>query len=96
MQKFKKPLSKQQEVFHCYKDDTELVTKLRFKISEATGEKGKPYSDDEFITNCLELFIENVFSEKKYLANRHVSFFSGSANRRSFEKVLKFLKGKDK
>ena len=70
MHQLKKSLSKQQEVFHGYKKDTELVTKLSFKISEAIAEKGKPYSDGEFIKNCLEIFTTNVSPEKKNLVEQ--------------------------
>ena len=70
MQQLKKSFSKQQEVFHSYKKDTELATKLSFKISEAIDEKGKPYCDDEFIKNCLQILIENVSPEKKYIVEQ--------------------------
>ena len=65
MQQLKKSLSKQQEIFHGYKKDNKLVTKLSFKIAEAIAKKGKPYSDGEFIKNCQEIFLENVSPEKK-------------------------------
>ena len=70
MHQLKKSLSKQQEVFHGYRKDTESVTKLSFKISEAIAEKGKPYSDGEFIKNCLEIFTTNVSPEKKNLVEQ--------------------------
>ena len=70
MQQLKKSLSKQEEVFHGYKKNNELVTKLSFEIAEAIAEKGKPYSDGEFIENCLEIFIENVSPEKKNLVEQ--------------------------
>ena len=54
-----------QEIFHAYEKDTELVTELNFEISEVIAEKGKPYSDVEFLKNCLELFIKRLFLEKK-------------------------------
>ena len=66
----KSSLGKQQEIFHGYKKDNELVTKLSFKIAEAIAEKGKPYSDGEFIKNCLEIFIKNVSPEKKNLVEQ--------------------------
>ena len=70
MQQLKKSLSKQQEIFHGYKKDNELVTKLSFKIAEAIAEKGKPYSDNGFIKNCREIFVENVSPEKKNLVEQ--------------------------
>ena len=33
-----------QEMFHAYAKDTELVTKLSFKIFEVIAEKGRAYS----------------------------------------------------
>ena len=32
------------------------------------AEKGKPFSDGEFIKNCLTIFTEYAPPEKKYLA----------------------------
>ena len=39
--------------FTTYKKDSELVTQLRFKLCECMAEKGKPFSDGEFIKNYL-------------------------------------------
>ena len=63
-------MSKQQEVFHGYKKETELGAKLNFKISEAIVEKGKPYNDGEFIQKCLKIFIKNVSPDRKYLVEK--------------------------
>ena len=45
----KKSIKKEQGVFTTYKKDSELVTKLRFKLCECMAEKGKPFSDREFL-----------------------------------------------
>ena len=74
MWQLKKSLSKQLEVFHSYKKDTELVTNLSFKIAEAIAEKRKPYSNGEVITNCWEMFTKNVSLEKKNLV-KQISLF---------------------
>ena len=47
--------------------DPELVTKLSFKICESIAEKGKSFSDGEFIKSCLDIFSDFVCPEKKYL-----------------------------
>ena len=74
----KNSLSKQQEVFHGYKE-TEFGAKLSFKITEAIVEKGKPYSDGESIKNCFKIFIKNVSPDRKYLMEqRRLSRFTAA------------------
>ena len=34
------------------------------------AEKGKPFSDGEFIKNCLTIFTEHVCPEKKHLVEQ--------------------------
>ena len=51
-----------------YKKDSELVTKLIFKLCECITEKGKPFSDGEFIKKCLTIFTEYAWPEKNHLA----------------------------
>ena len=59
-----------QEVFDANAKDTNLVTKLTFKIFDVIAEKGKVDSDGEFIKSCLELFMRCVFPEKKYVVEQ--------------------------
>ena len=47
-----------------YKDDSQFATELSFKISEAIAEKGKPFSDGEFIKHCLKIFAELAYPKK--------------------------------
>ena len=61
---------KKQGVFTTDKKDSELVTKLSFKLCEWMAVKEKPYSDGEFIRNCLIIFTENTCPEKKHLAEQ--------------------------
>ena len=35
------------------KDGSQFASELSFKISEAIAEKGKPFSDGQFIKHCL-------------------------------------------
>nr|XP_039250069.1 general transcription factor II-I repeat domain-containing protein 2-like [Styela clava] len=67
MEHLKKSIEKQQSVFTTYKKDSELVTKLSFKLCECMAEKGKPFSDGDFIKNCLTIFTEYACREKKHL-----------------------------
>ena len=55
-----KSLTKQQAVFTGYKKDSELVTKLSFKICELIAQNGKSFSDGEFIKDCLDIFADFV------------------------------------
>ena len=50
----KKSIEKQQGVFTTY------------KLCECMAEKGKSFSDREFIKNCLTIFTEYACPEKKY------------------------------
>uniref|UniRef100_A0A0L8GXX6 DUF4371 domain-containing protein n=1 Tax=Octopus bimaculoides TaxID=37653 RepID=A0A0L8GXX6_OCTBM len=49
-----KSIKKQQEVYTYYKKVSELVTKLSFKICESIAEKGKSFSDGEFLKKTLK------------------------------------------
>ena len=66
----KKSFEKQQGVFTTYKKNSELVTKLSFKLCECLAEKGKPFSDGEFIKDCLTIFTEYACPEKKHLVDQ--------------------------
>jgi len=66
----KKSIEKQQGVFTTYKKNSELVTELSFKLCECMAEKGKPFSDVEFIKNFLTIFTEYACPEKKYLVEQ--------------------------
>ncbi|XP_067950220.1 general transcription factor II-I repeat domain-containing protein 2B-like [Watersipora subatra] len=60
-------IKKQQAVFNSYKKDSELVTKLSFKVCELLAEKGKPFSDGEFVKSCLGIFTDFACPEQKQL-----------------------------
>ena len=66
----KKSFEKQQGVFTTYMKNSELVTKLSFKLCECLAEKGKPFSDGEFIKDCLTIFTEYSYPEKKKLVDQ--------------------------
>ena len=46
------------------------MTKLSFKLCECLAEKGKPFSDGEFIKDCLTIFTEYACPEKKNLVDQ--------------------------
>ena len=50
-----------------YKDDSQIATELSYEISEAIAQKGKAFSDGEFVKHCLMIFAERACPEKKYL-----------------------------
>ena len=65
--KLKKSLQGQQKMISIYKDDSEIAIELSFKVSEAIAEKGKAFSDGEFVKHSLAIFsnghtMEKVFS----------------------------------
>ena len=53
IERLKKSIKKQ-GVFTTYKKDEEMVTKLSFKLCECMAEKGKPFSDEEFIKKLFD------------------------------------------
>ena len=60
----------------AYKDHSQLATELSFKISEAIAEKGKPFSDGEFIKHCLIIFAERTCPEKELIEQTSLSRFT--------------------
>jgi len=50
-----------------YKNDTQLGTELSFEFSEAIAEKGKAFSDGEFVKHCLMTLAERACPDQKYL-----------------------------
>ncbi|CAM1308827.1 Uncharacterised protein r2_g1895 [Pycnogonum litorale] len=67
LEQMTKSIKKQQGVFTYHKKDSELVTKLSFKICESIAEKQKSFSDGEFIKSCLGIFTDFTCPEKKHL-----------------------------
>ena len=65
--KLKRLLQGQQKMISVYKDNSQITTELSYKISEAIAEKGKAFSDGEFVKHCLMIFAERACPEKKYL-----------------------------
>ena len=61
---------KKTRCFTTCKKDSELVSKLSFKLCECMVEKVKPFSDREFIKDCLTIFTEYTCLEKKYMAEQ--------------------------
>ena len=70
----KKSIKKQQGVFTSDKKDSELVTKLSFKLCESMAEKGKPFGEVELIKK-LTVFIEYACPEKKHSV-KHTRLYS--------------------
>ena len=68
-------------MFSSYKKDSELVTRLSFKLCKSMTEKGKPLSDGEFIKSCLTIFTEYACPDKKHLVEQ-TSLFRFTASRR--------------
>ena len=69
------------------------MTKLSFKFCECMTEKGKPFTDGEFIKNCLTIFTEYACPEYKHLVEQ-TSFSCSTVSRISdlsdnIEKTLK-------
>ena len=80
------------EVFQSFKKETKLDAKLNFEIFEVIAEKGKPYSDGEFIKNCLEVFTRRMFTEKKCVVKQlSLSRFTEVRQRDDFSEISNFF-----
>ena len=94
----KNSIEKQQSVFTTYKKNSELLTKLSFKLCKCMSKKGKPFTDGEFIKQCLTIFTEYACPEKKHLVeqislsrftvSRRINNFSYNI-KRNFEREIK-------
>jgi len=70
LEQMAKSIKKQQGVFTNYKKDSELVTKISYKISESIAEQGRSFSDGDFIKSCLGIFTDFACPEKKHLLHQ--------------------------
>ena len=73
IEQMKNSFMKQHSVFYHIQKNSELVTKLSFKFCECMPEKGKSFTDGEFIKNCLTMFTEYACHEYKHLWNKLAS-----------------------
>ena len=65
--KLKKSRQGQQKMMLTYTDDSKLASVLSFKLNEAIAEKGKSFSDGEFIKHRLLIIAELACPEKKHM-----------------------------
>ena len=64
-QNLKKSIKAQQSVFRRASRDTLSNVKLSLKISEAIGKSCRPFSDGEFIKDCIGIFVDKMCPEKR-------------------------------
>lgn len=67
IQSLKTALSRQQTLFTKVSKDVEYVVKASFEISEIIARKLKPFSDGEFIKQCIDAAVDCLCPEKKQL-----------------------------
>lgn len=60
----KQNLTGQQKFFKVANSNSETATKVSFCIAEAIAKRGKPFSDGEFIKDCLRMFINATAPDK--------------------------------
>lgn len=63
----KKSIKAQQSVFIRASRDALSSVKLSFKTSEAIAKNCRPFSNNEFISDCMVMFVDQMCSEKKEL-----------------------------
>ena len=75
LQNSKKSIKTQQSVFIRASRGTLSSVKLSFKISEAIAKNCRPFSNNEFIKDYMEMFLDQICSEKKEFASKYKSFW---------------------
>ncbi|XP_074039888.1 general transcription factor II-I repeat domain-containing protein 2 [Leptinotarsa decemlineata] len=63
----KKQLKKQQNSFHKQNEDCEASVRVSYIISEKIAKKSKPFTDGEFIKECMEAAAEVLCPSQKQL-----------------------------
>lgn len=63
----KQSVVSQQSFFKVANQSSEAATKVSFLIAEAIAKKGKPFSDGEFVKDCLKMFTDLVCPDKNCL-----------------------------
>lgn len=61
---FRGNLSSQQNFFVRRKQENELCTKASFIIAEKLASHSKPFSDGEFVKECMEAVVQMICPEK--------------------------------
>ncbi|XP_045501701.1 general transcription factor II-I repeat domain-containing protein 2-like [Colias croceus] len=66
----KKQLKKQQNSFHKQNEDSEASVRVSYIISEKIAKKSKPFTDGEFIKECMEAAAEVLCPSQKQLFSK--------------------------
>ena len=61
----KQSIAGQQSFFKLANQSSEAATKISFLIAETIAKKGKPFSDGQLVKDCLQIFTDVVFLDKK-------------------------------
>lgn len=97
----KKQLQRQQYSFHKQNDDSEASVKVSYIISEKIARKSKPFTDGDFIKECMEAAVEVLCPSQKQLFSkislsgvtvaRRVEELAGDIERSLKERVSQFV-----
>ena len=60
----KSALNKQMSMFHNYKTQAERLTKASYKVAQLVAKWKKPFTEEEFVKECLMDIVESVCPEK--------------------------------
>ena len=63
----KQSIAGQQSFFKVANQSSEAATRVSFLIAETIAKKGKPFSDGQFVKDCLQIFTDVVLPDKKSL-----------------------------
>ncbi len=77
----KKALSAQQSVFSKSGNEVKNATKASYLVSELIAKKMKPFSDGEFVKECVQVIVETLCPEKSSLF-RSLSLSNTTVTRR--------------
>jgi hypothetical protein len=59
-------------------NDSEIAVKASYAVSEIIAKKLKPYSDGEFVKECLEVVGDIICPEKNFISSISLSRFTVS------------------
>ena len=73
IQHLKKAMAFQQMVFQKVQNKADNIVRASFLVSEKIAKHSKPYSDGEFVKECLSAVVNMLCPEKEWNVTMYVS-----------------------
>ena len=86
----KQSIAGQQSFFKLAHQSSEATTKISFLIAETIAKKGKPCSGGQLVKDCLQIFTDVVFPDKKsFVENVSLSHQTVDGELMTWQQILK-------